>query len=164
MYILHLALKIVMFSWRHPYNWKYTTHCSEGIKETSQPQKIWWSSSMLPEIYYWTVRHTHKERQTDRQMLITYSAHYQPASSALQAVLDVGTRCCTWRDLSGLCVCLCVLVILVSLAKMAELMKMTFDGRPIWAKGTVVVVVVVVEMNIIKVALSHCCCKTTVQY
>jgi len=26
------------------------------------------------------------------------------------------------------------------------------------------VVVVVVEMNIIKVALSHCCCKTTVQY
>ena len=26
-----------------------------------------------------------------------------------------------------------------------------------------VVVVVVVEMNIIKVALSHCCCKTTVQ-
>jgi len=25
-------------------------------------------------------------------------------------------------------------------------------------------VVVVVEMNIIKVALSHCCCKTTVQY
>jgi len=27
-----------------------------------------------------------------------------------------------------------------------------------------VVVVVVVEMNIIKVALSYCCCKTTVQY
>ena len=26
------------------------------------------------------------------------------------------------------------------------------------------VVVVVVELNIIKVALSHCCCKTTVQY
>jgi len=26
------------------------------------------------------------------------------------------------------------------------------------------IVVVVVEMNIIKVALSHCCCKTTVQY
>jgi len=24
--------------------------------------------------------------------------------------------------------------------------------------------VVVVEMNIIKVALSHCCCTTTVQY
>jgi len=27
----------------------------------------------------------------------------------------------------------------------------------------VVVVVVAVEINIIKVALSHCCCKTTVQ-
>jgi len=32
-----------------------------------------------------------------------------------------------------------------------------------WRQLVCVVVVVVVEMNIIKVALSHCCCKITVQ-
>jgi len=40
---------------------------------------------------------------------------------------------------------------------------LTFRQLPVLGGQYVDIIVVVVEMNIIKVALSHCCCRTTVQ-
>ena len=47
----------------------------------------------------------------------------------------------------------------MKLVNTCHMFRVTANGRCV----TLVVVVVVVEMNIIKVALSHFCCRTTVQ-